>query len=491
MRAAKAHSVLGWRFSLRMPYIRFTGRAKDARVTDHNQNVDPHPWPSPAVGWYAVVILLIAYIFSFIDRVVLSLLVPAIKADLNLSDTAISYLQGLAFVVFYTAMGLPIGWLADRVNRKRLIAAGIALWSGMTAACGLAQNYAQLFLARMGVGIGEAALSPAAYSLIADTFPKERLGRALSVYTAGAFFGAGTAFLVGGAVIAAVGNAEAVSVPLFGELRPWQVVFIAVGLPGLIVALLALTIHEPIRRGVVQTKGPSIRRTLGHVADHPRTFFGHFLGFALLAVPFNILVGWAPTYLYREFDYAPAESGFALGLIMLIFSSSGVVAGGLLADRMHGHGLDDGTLRVGIFAGVILTPLGYAAFQMPTLELTLLLLAPIAFFASFGFGAAPTAIQLASPNRMRGQISALYLFVMNLLGVVIGMTGTALMTDYVFRDESMLGMSMSVVGVLSAPLAALTLFYALRPFRHAVLEVRTQTIDDMRPKDVSAAAGKT
>lgn len=433
---------------------------------------DPDAWPSPALGWYAVAVLLVAYVVSFIDRVVLSLLVPAIKADLGISDTAISFLQGLAFTLFYCVMGLPVGWLADRINRTRLISGGIALWSAMTAACGMAGNYWQLFLARMGVGVGEAALSPAAYSLIADYFPKERLGRALGVYTAGAFLGAGIAFLVGGIVIAAVAGADAVALPVIGDVKPWQFVFIAVGLPGLLVALWTLTIREPVRRGTLIGAKPSVRQTFRYVTSHWHTFVGHFFGFALLAVPFNIVVGWVPTFLDREFGFDPARSGVALGAIMLVFSSTGVVCGGLLADRMHRHGLDDGTLRVAIFAAVLLAPIGYAAFQMPTVELTLLMLAPVAFLATFSFGAAPTAIQLASPNRMRGQISAFYLFIMNLGGVMVGMTGTALVTDYFFRDEARLGDSMSLVMVFSTPLAAALLFSALRPFRHAVLEVR-------------------
>jgi MFS family permease len=452
-------------------------RDREYALTDGSR-ADQESWPSPKLGWYAVAVLVLAYIFSFIDRVVLSLLVPAIKADMGLSDTAISYLQGLAFVVFYSTMGVPVGWLADRVNRTRLIATGIALWSAMTAACGMAQNYAQLFLARMGVGVGEAALSPAAYSVIADYFPKERLGRALGVYTAGAFFGAGIAFLVGGAVLTLVQGADSISLPLVGEIKPWQFTFIAVGLPGLLVALLALTIREPVRRGVSQSQGPSFRKTLAYVAQHPKTFIGHFFGFAMLAVHFNIVVGWAPTYMSREFNYSPAESGFALGMILLIFSAGGVVAGGMLADRMHSRGLDDGTLRVGIFAAIMLTPLSYVAFQMPTVGLTLMVMAPVAFFASFGFGAAPTAIQLAVPNTMRGQVSAMYLFVMNLVGVVIGLSGTAWVTDYFFADDMRIGDSMSLVGFAAGPAAALLLFSALQPYRHAVLQLRTDAQPD-------------
>ena len=155
-------------------------------------------------GWYLVFTLLIFYIFSFIDRQIISLLVEPIKRDLQVTDTQIGLLQGLAFAIFYTLFGIPIGRLADRMNRKTIVGVGVVIWSLMATLCGLAKNFTQLFLARIGVGVGEAALSPAAYSMITDAFPREKLGRAFSVYNMGIAIGSGTAILVGGLVVAAV-----------------------------------------------------------------------------------------------------------------------------------------------------------------------------------------------------------------------------------------------------------------------------------------------
>jgi len=155
-------------------------------------------------GWYLVVTLLIFYIFSFIDRQIISLLVEPIKRDLQVSDTQIGLLQGFAFAIFYTFFGIPIGRLADRINRKKIIAVGVVIWSLMAALCGLARNFTQLFLARIGVGVGEAALSPAAYSMITDAFPRQKLGRAFSFYNMGIPIGSGIALLVGGLVVVAV-----------------------------------------------------------------------------------------------------------------------------------------------------------------------------------------------------------------------------------------------------------------------------------------------
>jgi MFS family permease len=202
--------------------------------------------PSPAdsrrelrYAWYVACVLMVCNTFSFIDRQVLGLLVTPIKQDLGISDTRIGLLQGLAFGLYYTLLGIPMGRLVDSGSRRTLVAAGVFLWSLMTAACAGARSFGALFLARMGVGIGEATLSPAAFSLLADYFPKGRLATALSIFSMGIFFGSGLALLLGGLIVGALGS--------------WRLTFLLVGLPGLLVALLALTIREPARRDLLRT----------------------------------------------------------------------------------------------------------------------------------------------------------------------------------------------------------------------------------------------
>src|SRR5580698_11202456 len=180
---------------------------------------DSSSYPSSFAAWYSVAVLLLMYIFSFIDRTTISLLVGPMKRDLHISDTQIGLLQGLAFALLYTFLGLPIARLSDRHNRKAIIAAGVFIWSIMAALCGLARTAVQLFVARIGVGVGEAALSPAAYSIITDSFPRSKLGGAFGVYNIGITIGAGIAFLVGGIVVAAVSHAGATyTLPLLGEV---------------------------------------------------------------------------------------------------------------------------------------------------------------------------------------------------------------------------------------------------------------------------------
>ena len=188
--------------------------------------------PSLKYAWYVVIILMVCYTLSFIDRQILSLLVKPIQQDLGINDTEMGLLQGAAFGIFYTLLGLPMGWLADRISRRNLIAVGIFFWSLMTALCAVARSFGSLFFARMGVGVGEATLAPSAFSMISDYFPRERLGTALSVYSAGIFIGAGLALIVGGTVVSAVSNIPAITMPVLGTIASWRLTFLIVGLPG-------------------------------------------------------------------------------------------------------------------------------------------------------------------------------------------------------------------------------------------------------------------
>src|SRR5450755_2977415 len=210
------------------------------------------PYPSPRYSWYVVGVLTLVYVFSFIDRQIMSLLVRPLRRDLGITDIQVSILMGFSFAVFYTFCGIPMGRLADTRSRRSIIAAGLVFWSAFTAMCGLARNFTQMLLYRVGVGVGEAALSPSAYSLITDYFPKEKLGTAISVYSMGIYIGAGMSYLLGGIVVRFASAQEAWILPLVGAVRPWQVIFLAVGLPGILVAPLVYSIREPLRRGIVR-----------------------------------------------------------------------------------------------------------------------------------------------------------------------------------------------------------------------------------------------
>lgn len=427
------------------------------------------PWPSPAQGWYAILILLIAFIFSFIDRSIIALLVEPIKRDLEITDFGIGLLQGLAFAIFYTLVGIPIGRLADRYSRRGIITIGIFLWSVMTAACGLAKSFLGLFMARVGVGVGEATLSPSAYSMISDLFPKEKLGRALGVYQGGAFLGAGIAFLVGGLVIQLLSGAGDRELPLIGVVKPWQMVFFVVGLPGVLVALLMLTVTEPARRGKLagHDDGIPVRQVLRYLRTNRRLFTSVFIGFALLAVPITTFLTWVPAYLNRVHDYSRADAGLMLGLILLVFSPVGVYCGGWIMDSLQRRGYSDAPFRTGILAALCLLPLSFFATTLSNSSLTLILLCPFVFCASISIAAAPTALQLIAPNQMRAQLSAVWMLALNLISTSVGPTLVGFLTEYVLQDDLAVGSSVALVNCASVPVAGLLLYWGMRPFRDA------------------------
>jgi len=438
---------------------------KDNTITSDNAE-----WPSPTIAWYAVGILFVAYTFSFADRFILSLLIEPIKQDLHLSDTKISLLHGFAFAIFYTVMGIPIGRLADNYNRRTIIVWGIAVWSCMTAACGITKGYWQLFAARVGVGVGEAALSPAAYSMIADLFPAQKLGRALSAYTTGAFVGAGLAFIIGGTVIAAITSSPEITLPVIGTIRSWQAAFFVVGLPGLFVAALMYTVKEPLRRfnEEAESEFVTVTEVFAYVRARWRLFGAHYLGFSLLGVVFNGVTAWTPAFLSRSFDMSVGQSGPAIGAMILVFSTAGIIVGGWLTDYFVKRGLVDGAMRTGLIAGICCVPFATAVPFIPTIEGVLVVYAPLLFFASFGFGAAAAALQQVTPNRMRGLVSAFYLFFLNLIGIGLGPTITALITDYVFNNDQAVGFSLAIMAGCSGLLAALLLGFGLKAFRAEV-----------------------
>jgi len=429
------------------------------------------PWPSPRYAWYVIFVLMIAYTLSYIDRTIVDLLVEPIKADLGLSDTQFSLLRGLAFAVFYTVLGLPFGIWADRSNRRNIIALGIAFWSLMTVACGFARTFGQLFLARVGVGVGEAALTPAAYSMIADYFPPERRGRALGVYAMGVFIGIGLAIMIGGFVVAAVARAPTVMLPVVGEIRSWQLAFMAVGVPGLAVALWVASLQEPVRRGAGAPEHPwaMFRQALLFIRSQWRFFLCHFAGYALLTMLFNALTAWIPAFLIRVHGYSAGDIAITYGPLLLVFGAAGIYCGGWLADHLRKRGHRDAEMRAGLYSALLLWPFAATTTLMPTVGLALAMLAPLLFFASFPFAAAASALQLVTPNRLRAQVSACYMLVVNLTGIGFGGTLTALVTDYGFGNEQAVGQAMAAVGLVLAPAAALVLWRGMHHLRASIV----------------------
>jgi MFS family permease len=430
--------------------------------------------PTPGYAWYVVGVLTLAYIFSFIDRQILSLMVGPIKQDLQINDTQMSLLMGASFALFYTFFGIPLGRLADTRSRRALIAAGVALWSLMTAGCGLARTFWQLAACRMGVGVGEATLSPSAYSLISDYFPPEKRSTAISVYSMGIYVGAGLAFILGGFLTDWVGQ-QSPALPLVGAVRSWQLVFFVVGLPGLLVALLLRTVREPNREGVHQIMPGSsavapmpLRGVLVYMRDNRVTFLCLNLGIAMVALYGYGATSWVPSLFIRRFAWKTGQTGLVFGLIVAICGTLGIVGGGKLADRLRERGLHDADLRVAFLSAVAGMPFVLLFPLTPDGRWAAALLVPVTIFMSAPFGVAPAAIQQMMPNRMRAQATACYLFVINLIGIGLGPTIVALLTDQVLRDPKSVHLSLMVVGAITFALAAILLWFGLGSYRRSL-----------------------
>ncbi len=421
------------------------------------------PWPAPVYGWYVTIVLTMAYTISFIDRQILNLLVEPIRHDLGISDVQISLLQGFAFALFYALMGVPIARLADRGNRRTIIAVGIFVWCLMTAACGLARNYLQLFLARVGVGVGEAALSPAAYSLLADYFPPERLARAAGTYSLGVYAGSGIAMLAGGAVISWIAGFGEITLPWFGPLRPWQLAFILVGLPGILVGFLMFSVKEPYRRGVDPSKKQaSIREVVQFMADNRWMLLSIFVGYSLIGIVVIGILSWSPTYFIRLHGWSMADVGLRYGLLLLFFGASGAIAGGWFADYLRQRGFNHAPVLASIIMAALSFPCATAMGLVDDPWIAFILLMPATFLPSSMVALSATTIQLMTPNRMRAQLTALYLLAIALLGTGFGPLAVALCTQYIFADDLAVGHSIALVSGTLLPLGVLCLWAGIK-----------------------------
>lgn len=421
---------------------------------------------------YALLVLLLAYILSFIDRNVVAVLIGPIRADFAISDFQYSLLHGFAFSMFYIFLGLPIARLADRGSRKWVVTFGVLVWSVMTGLCGFARSFAALFVARIGVGVGEAALSPPAYSLLSDYFDAESLPRAMAVYTLGITIGGGLAYIIGGAVYEYFSQAGALTLPLLRELRPWQMTFVIVGAPGLLLVLLLALMVEPPRRGAQPQAGCSY--TLSEVAAqlrrHWQAYLSLILGVSLLAVLGYGTMAWYPEFLVRSHGMSRAKAGSQFGLIFLIAGSAGTLLGGFSARPLHARGYRDASLRLILWIALLWLPPAALGPLLADRQLALWAAVPIVFFLNSYFALAIAALQGITPNRMRAQVSALLLFMTNLLGLALGPSAVAALTDFVFGGDAHLARSLALLPLLVCPLAAVLLAWGLKYYRAALLE---------------------
>jgi MFS family permease len=411
------------------------------------RDADDFGFRSDGYAWYVVAVMCVGSIVSMVDRQVINLLVEPIKADLGISDTQISLLQGFAFALFYSFMAVPLGRLADHGNRRQVIVWGVVVFSLATMGCGFAAGFVMLFVARMGVGVGEATLSPAGYSMLGDYFPKHQLGRAIGLFTGFTFVGSGLALMFIGALLAALGNSDEIVVPGFGPVADWRLAFVVAGALSLGFAALMLTVREPPRGGVAPQSGEQdgIGAVLGFIRANASLFVPLFAGLPLLAAANFGLNAWAPTVFIRIHGWTPAETGQILGLMLMCFSAVGVFAGGWIADALNRRGVPQANFRLTVYAALAAAPF-FASFPIvANPQFSLVLLAPALFFGAMPFGAATAAVPLLAPNRMRAQLLAVYLLIANLVGGGLGPSIIAGTSDAILGGPQHIHTALSIV----------------------------------------------
>lgn len=444
----------------------------------HSESATPveAAYPRAAVGWYATGVLALLYWLSILDRFIIGLMVDPIKRDLGLTDLQFGVLHGSAFAITFSVIGLLAGALADRFNRRWVIYMGVTIWSLATAACGFAQNFWHMLIARVGVGAGEATLNPCATSMITDLFPRRRLTTALAVYAMGSTVGSGCAYLFGGLIVTMVAASATIVLPVVGEVRSWQATFFIVGIPGALISLLIFAVPEPERRGrraELRTKGSFWLDTVASylalfrfVRSRGRFFLMHYSGFGLAAMIVTGAGTWYPAYIGRSFGWKADKIGLYLGVTLVIAGIVGKLIGGLAVDAMYRRGRLDAQFRWYAVALLAATPLGFVAFTsrdpwifLGFLWLFLTVLSPF-------IACAHAALNLVTPNELRGTGIATFNASAGLIGAGVGPILIAALSDHLFGGNIGLGISAAVA--ICCPLAAALLFGGMKAMRQAV-----------------------
>ncbi len=426
--------------------------------------------------WYVVFVFTLASTFSIIDRQILNVMIGPVKRDLGgISDFQVSLIMGFAFTFLYSIFSYPAGWIADRYNRRNLMAAGIFSWSLLTVVCGMVSQYWHLFLARMGVGVGEATLGPAANSALADYFPSERLPLAIGVVSAAPFIGQGLANMAGGPLIDYLEATPNYVLPLIGEVFSWQMVFIVVGAPGILVAAMMLGLREPGRRGRINTasSGVSFAEVWRFVETRRKFFFLVFTAYLCLATQGWSLFSWLVEYYVRNHGWSRTEIGLVYGSIAMLVGISGSVWAGFRAGVLLRRRVPDATLRLVLYGTIVLLPTATVLTILPDPWLAVALLVPVTFCMAMPSGLIMATLQAIAPNELRGQMVAFYLIAVNFLAYTFAPSLPALISDFVFASELALGKSISILAVINYSVAIVCLLLCLKHYRAALHEAKS------------------
>jgi MFS family permease len=434
--------------------------------------VDDQVAPSTRLtrAWVTLAVLVTAYIISLVDRQVMALMVAPIRQSLQIDDVQIGLLQGFSFALFYCLLGLPLGRFADRGSRRVLIAVGMAFWSAATIACAFAHSFGTLFVARMCVGIGEAALAPAAYSLLADIFPDKRVVRANALFSMGAMLGGGLALLVGGT---ALDYATTVAGQVLGgSFKPWQLVFIAVGLPGLFLTVFLLCVVKEPKR-LDDSPLPTVREACVQIWALRSHLVPLYSCATLLSFVVFANLGWLPTHFIRAYHMSATQTGVGLGVALMAGSIAGASIGPTVTAWLLRRGYQDAHMRTVLIASLLIViPL---MGPLLTDRIAALVAAFVYFLIQNSyFGAVMASAQAVTPNRVRAVNSGILFLVMNLIGLGGASVIVAWVSMHVFAGEpDAIGHSITLVSTIASLSSAVIAMRTMKRYRQATPRMAT------------------
>ncbi|QCY14743.1 MFS transporter [Pseudomonas sp. MPC6] len=429
-------------------------------------------WWERIEPWWMVLVLLMFYVMSILDRLVLNMLVVPIQQDMGFTDVQISLIIGPAFAVAHGLFAYPLGWACDRFSRRKVLFGGFAIWSIATVCAGLSKSFPALFASRVAVGAAEASLMPAAYSMIADRVPRHRMTTAMSIFGMGPKLGNAFAFGVGGWVIAYTASVGSINFPLLGEMNAWRSALILLGAPGVLLALLVFSFSEPLRKGAsdVSLRVKNVACKVGEIAfkDYVTQRKGLYslllLGFSCTTLAAMASLAWGPTYITRHFGLSPKEYAPALSMLYAVGAFS-MILKGLFIDWMVKRGYKDAHIRFYTFILVLSLPAMGVAFTTNDFNVFVVAYAVLDIILLNSVFYVSATIQLMAPSHLRGRVMGMFILVVGTVAPTISPTLVAIITEHVFKDQAMLGYSLVSVSATSVVLAILVLGFSLRYLR--------------------------
>jgi MFS family permease len=457
---------------------------KNNENDDLTSTDDAAKYPKPLYAWYVTVLMMFFYMLSFMDRQIIAVMIEPIKADLSLSDVQISLLGGISFVLFYSTAGVFVGRLADSLNRPKLIAFGVFIWSLTTAVSGLVGKFWHLLILRMGVGLGESALLPSTLSLLSGYFPPHRLATPTSVFLLGAPIGIGLSFAIGGLLYSVAVDITSApgwqDVIFIGGSAAWKMVLLFLGVVGMLMTLLLTTVREPRNQQKAaaekNTRGPAKiadAATSGEVKEYTKANWkaigALYFGMALISLAAYSQAFWDITFLTRTYGWDASTGSFWYGMVQLFAGLSGMLFGGIVADKLTKRGVTGASAIMVIIGAGFAAPFSFMYPLMGSAASALWLMVLAIFGSNMCFACAASALQRMFPATMLGLAAGVYFFISNAVGIGIGPTLVAAITDYSFEDPDMIRYSLSMVGGVSRAIAFVLFLVGLKYYRDLML----------------------